>query len=76
MNGNVTDNKFIIPVKVGPKGQITIPAACRKMFSINEGDTVFFLGDKDRGIALMKNDELYKNLGGIFDVCDKDGRSD
>ncbi|MBO4572452.1 MAG: AbrB/MazE/SpoVT family DNA-binding domain-containing protein [Clostridia bacterium] len=76
MKGKVTENKFIIPVRVGPKGQITIPVVCRKMFSINEGDTLFFLGDKDRGIALMKNDELYKNLGGVFDVCDKNCRPD
>ena len=36
----VDNNRFIVSVKVGPKGQITIPKEARKMFDINEGDTI------------------------------------
>ena len=56
------DNKnerFIVSVKVGPKGQITIPSEARKMFDIKEGDTLMVMGDKDRGIALLKADLFY-----------------
>ena len=58
------DNKerFIVSVKVGPKGQITIPVEARKMFDINEGDTLMIMGDKQRGIALLKADLFYKMM--------------
>ena len=57
-----TDNKdrFIVSVKVGEKGQIIVPKEAREMFNISPGDTLMFLGDKNRGIALMKSDEVYK----------------
>ena len=51
--------RFIVSVKVGPKGQITIPSEARKMFNINEGETLMVMGDKDRGIALVKADMFY-----------------
>ena len=53
------DERFIVSVKVGPKGQITIPAEARKMFDIKEGDTLMVMGDKERGIALLKADLFY-----------------
>ena len=53
------DDRFIVSVKVGPKGQITIPAEARKMFDIKEGDTLMVMGDKNRGIALLKADLFY-----------------
>lgn len=63
---NIKENRFIVSVKVGPKGQITIPAAARKMFNIKEGDTLMVMGDKERGIALIKDDVFYQLMGGIF----------
>ena len=53
------DDRFIVSVKVGPKGQITIPAEARKMFDIKEGDTLMVMGDTKRGIALLKADMFY-----------------
>ena len=53
------DDRFIVSVKVGPKGQITIPVEARKMFDIKEGDTLMVMGDKNRGIALLKADLFY-----------------
>ena len=61
----VQKDRFIISVKVGAKGQITIPAEAREMFDIREGDTLMVLGDKERGIALVK-DEAFYNLMGDF----------
>lgn len=55
----VNDERFIVSVKVGPKGQITIPSEARKMFDIKEGDTLMVMGDKDRGLALVKSDLFY-----------------
>ena len=51
--------RFIVSVKVGEKGQIIVPKEAREMFHISPGDTLFFLGDKERGIALMKSDAVY-----------------
>ncbi len=56
---DVRNERFIVSVKVGPKGQITIPYEARKMFNINEGDTLMVMGDINRGIALVKSDEFY-----------------
>ena len=53
------DERFIVSVKVGPKGQITIPKEARNMFDIKEGDTLMVLGDKNRGIAIVKADAFY-----------------
>lgn len=59
----VENNRFIVSVKVGPKGQITIPAEARKMFNINTGDTLMVVGDKERGIALVSAEEFYAHFG-------------
>ncbi len=61
----VDKDRFIISVRVGPKGQITVPAEARKMFDINEGDTLLVLGDRNRGIALVKADSMYEMIGGM-----------
>ena len=56
------EERFIVSVKVGPKGQITIPKHARKMFDIKEGDTLMVLGDKKKGIALIKADIFYNMM--------------
>ena len=58
------EDRFIVSVKVGPKGQITIPVEARKMFDIKEGDTLMVLGDKERGLALLKADLFYSVMEG------------
>ena len=63
----MNEERFIVSVKVGPKGQITIPVEARKMFDIKEGDTLMVLGDKEKGIALMKSEDLYQ----IMEVAKK-----
>lgn len=57
------NNRFIVSVKVGPKGQITIPVEARKMFDIKEGDTLMVMGDKERGLAILKTDLFYSLMG-------------
>lgn len=58
----VEENRFIVSVKVGPKGQITVPVEARKMFDIKEGDTLMVMGDVKRGIALLKTDIFYRMM--------------
>ncbi len=58
-------DRFIVSVKVGPKGQITIPSQAREMFEIKTGDTLMVLGDRSRGIAIMKDDAFYALMDGI-----------
>ena len=58
------EERFIVSVKVGPKGQITIPKEARKMFDIREGETLLVMGDKNRGgLAIMKTDAFYALMG-------------
>ena len=61
----LNDGRFIVSVKVGPKGQITIPIEARRMFDIKEGDTLMVMGDKERGIAIIKDDAFYELMGGF-----------
>ncbi len=58
------EDRFIVSVRVGPKGQITIPSQARKMFDIKEGDTLMVMGDRKKGIALLKDDAFYALMGG------------
>ena len=57
-------DKFIVSVKVGPKGQITIPKEARDMFDIKEGETLMVMGDKQKGIAILKTDLFYSLMEG------------
>ena len=59
-----SDDRFIVSVKVGPKGQITIPKEARDMFDIKEGDSIMVMGDRKRGIALIKADVFYQMMEG------------
>lgn len=61
---NIEKDRFVISVKVGPKGQITIPVEAREMFDIKTGDTLMVIGDKERGIALVKADAIYSIFHG------------
>lgn len=58
------NERFIVSVKVGPKGQITIPKEARNMFDIKEGETLMVLGDRKKGIGILKADLFYALMGG------------
>lgn len=63
---NITEGRFIVSVKVGPKGQITVPKEAREMFDIKEGDTLMVMGDKARGLAIVKDTKFYKLMGDFY----------
>lgn len=48
--------KFAATVNVGEKGQIVIPKGARDLIGIAPGDTLLLLADKDRGIAIVRQD--------------------
>ena len=62
MKINNNNERFIVSVRVGPKGQITIPKEAREMFDIKVGDSLMVMGDANRGIALLKADMFYKMM--------------
>ena len=49
-------------VQVGDKGQIVIPAKARKVFDIKAGDRLLVLGDEERGIAIIKEKDLFSHF--------------
>ena len=69
---DIKEDRFIVSVKVGPKGQITVPAEARKMFDIKEGDTLMIMGDKSRGLAIIKDDAFYKLMEMMTNGDNKD----
>lgn len=53
------DGKHVFGIcKINDKGQITLPAECRKVFNINAGDAIIVLGDEEKGIALINAGSL------------------
>ena len=59
-------DKYIGVAKVGEKGQIVIPKEVRDMFSINPGDSVIVLCDKEKGIAILKSDFMEESIDKIM----------
>jgi len=51
-------------VKVGEKGQVVIPSAARKEFSIEPGNLLLVVsGPRKRGIVLVKTDAIKDLVG-------------
>ena len=62
-------------VRVGERGQIVIPKQCREVFDIKPGDMLLILGDKERGIGIMKQDSMMDFIKDVFaaPVIDNEG---
>ena len=65
------NKNYIWTAKVGEKGQIVIPKEAREIFKINSGDTLLLLGDTDRGIAIVNNNDYLNFAKEILKVQDK-----
>ena len=59
-------DKYVGISKVGEKGQIVIPKEARDMFDIKAGDSIIVLCDKEKGIALLKADEIEDLADKVF----------
>ena len=55
-------------VTVGDKGQIVIPAKARKVFNISAGDRLLVLGDEEQGIAIIKEQDIFRHFVDAFEV--------
>ena len=53
-------------VRVGEKGQIVIPKQCREIFDIKPGDTLLILGDRERGIGIVKQEQMLEFARAVF----------
>ncbi|MBP1536391.1 MAG: helix-turn-helix domain-containing protein [Ruminococcus sp.] len=62
------DGKHIFGLsRVNSKGQVTLPASCRKVFDIKPGDTILVLGDENKGgIAMVKIGGFMDDLGKLI----------
>ena len=59
---NENNGKYIFGVcKVGEKGQIVIPKEAREVFGIKPGDSLLLLGDKKKGLAVIKT-EIFQSV--------------
>jgi AbrB family looped-hinge helix DNA binding protein len=65
------DNHTFGTVKVGEKGQIVIPKEAREMFGIKPGDLLMVIGDKRRGLTIMKADDVRELVNKILEKMDK-----
>jgi AbrB family looped-hinge helix DNA binding protein len=64
MTPKVKDMRIYGTVKVGEKGQIVIPSAARKEFSIKSGNLLLVAsGPGKRGIVLIKTDAVKELVG-------------
>lgn len=54
--------KFAGTVRVGEKGQIVIPKRARELLQIRPGDTLLVLADQTRGMAVTKDDVLFRQF--------------
>lgn len=59
------EDKFLFGIcKVGERGQIVIPKEAREVFNISAGDSIVVLGDKKKGLALVRVEEFRDKLVG------------
>ena len=65
------DNHTFGAVKVGEKGQIVIPKEAREMFGIKPGDSLLVIGDKRRGLTIVKADDVRELVNKILEKMDK-----
>jgi AbrB family looped-hinge helix DNA binding protein len=66
-------------VKIGERGQIVIPKEARDVFNIEAGDNLLLIGDKEKGIAIVKADlmkdlalKLLDNMNNVTDILDSE----
>lgn len=53
-----TEGKYAWTAKIGDKDQLVIPKEARELFDIKRGDTVLILGDIQRKLAIVNNNDL------------------
>ena len=58
-NDKLPTGRFLFStVKVGDRGQIVIPKDIREMFDIHSGENLAIVADREKGIGILKEDEM------------------
>lgn len=65
------EGKYIWTAQVNEKGQIVIPKKAREVFQISEGDTLLLLGDVEKGIAIVKQEDYLQFAEAILKTVGK-----
>lgn len=60
LKGNKSKISYVVTVK--EDGSIVIPEEARAAFDIKIGDDVALLGEKSKGLVIVKNDMLIKMI--------------
>ena len=63
---NINDGKYAWMVKIGEKGQFVIPKEARELFSLQPGDEILVLGDKEKGIAILPKEKQQETIKQVF----------
>ena len=58
--------------KVGDRGQIVIPKGARDLFDIQPGDTLLLMADINRGIAIVRNDNMKVFIENFMNVQEEE----
>ena len=66
VNMNIQDGKYAWMIKIGEKGQFVIPKEARELFTLQPGDEILVLGDKERGIAILPKTKQQDYIKQIF----------
>ena len=59
-------NLDLLVMGVGEKGQIVIPKAARDLLNIRPGDTLLVLADEEKGIAIVKDEVIFRQFADIM----------
>lgn len=63
---------FFGVTKLGERGQVVIPKEARDVFQLQPGDALIFLGDEDRGLAIVPDHMLQSFLNLVKTPLDKE----
>lgn len=61
-----SEEKYAWTVTVGEKGQIVIPKQARELFDIHPGDSLIFLADRKRGLAIPPKQSFAELFSKVF----------
>ena len=60
--------------KVGDRGQIVIPKEARELFNIQPGDTLWILGEENKGLIISRPELLRDLADQIFEVKENEDK--
>lgn len=65
--------QFVWSVTVTSKGQISLPKQAREVFKIKDGDTLLLLGDTEKGLAIVNQEQSLAFANAVLDATRQGG---